>query len=156
MRVSVAKVAIMLAAVLFFAVWVLGKNLEQSGIDSESSGAYMSDTPVLYERLALRILANGDKYYLSLPNGVIERLKTDSALIQFLSPLVSVTKMSELVGHPVNDYTVGRQSLYWYPDYNTAGGPTSHFDLFSYKYLGLLPGILFVALIGFLLGRLSM
>ncbi|MEK2611958.1 hypothetical protein WLF18_22980 [Pseudomonas shirazensis] len=155
MRVSVAKVAIMLAAVLFFAVWVLGKNLEQSGIDSESSGAYMSDTPVLYERLALRILANGDKYYLSLPNGVIERLKTDSALIQFLSPLVSVTKMSELVGHPVNDYTVGRQSLlYWYPDYNTAGGPTSHFDLFSYKYLGLLPGILFVALIGFLLGSI--
>ena len=155
-RLSVAKVAIMFTAVLVFAVWVLGKNLEQSGVDSDSSGAYMSNTPVLYERLALRVLANGDKYYLSLPNGVIERLKTDSALIQLLSPLVSVTKMSEIVGHAVNDYTVGRQSLlYWYPDYDTAGGPTSHFDLFSYKYLGLLPGIVFVAFIGFLLASIA-
>lgn len=152
LRLGIGKVAGIFSVVLLFAVWVLGKNLEQSGVDSSSAGVYMPNAPILYERLALRVLANADKYYLSLPNGVIEHLETDGAAIQFLTPLVSVTKMSEWVGHPVNDYTVGRQALlYWYPGYDVAGGPTSHFDLFSYKYLGMLPGVFFAAFIGLFL-----
>ncbi len=155
-RLSLTKLLALFAMVLLFAVWVLGRNLEQSGVEENATGAYMEDSPILYERLALRILANADKYYLSLPNGVIDDLETDSALIQLLSPVVSVTKMSELVGHPVNDYTVGRQSLlHWYPDYEVAGGPTSHFDLFSYKYFGYGPGLLFAALIGLLLAAVA-
>jgi len=155
LRLGLGKVLAMFSVVLLFAVWVLGRNLEQSGVDSASTGVYMDDSPILYERLALRILANADKYYFSLPDGVIEKLETDGALVQLLAPLVSVTKMSELVGHPVNDYTVGRQALlYWYPDYDVAGGPTSHFDLFSYKYFGLLPGLLFAGFLGALLAAI--
>lgn len=156
LRLGVGKVVAIFAVVLFFAVWVLSRNLEQAGVDDTSSGVYMQDTPILYERLALRVLANADKYYLSLPNGVIETLKTDSALTQLMAPLVSVTKMSEWVGHPVNDYTVGRQALlYWYPDYDVAGGPTSHFDLFAYKYFGLVPGLMFAAFLGLFLSAIS-
>lgn len=156
LRLGVGKVVAIFAVVLFFAVWVLSRNLEQAGVDDTSSGVYMQETPILYERLALRVLANGDKYYLSLPNGVIDTLKTDSALTQLMAPLVSVTKMSEWVGHPVNDYTVGRQALlYWYPDYDVAGGPTSHFDLFAYKYFGLVPGLMFAAFLGLLLSAIS-
>ncbi|WP_156351981.1 hypothetical protein [Pseudomonas sp. NBRC 111130] len=156
LRLGIGKVFAIFSVVLFFAIWVLSRNLEQAGVDDASTGVYMQETPILYERLALRVLANADKYYLSLPNGVIEDLKTDSALIQLLAPLVSITKMSELVGHPVNDYTVGRQALlYWYPDYDVAGGPTSHFDLFSYKYFGLAPGLLFAAFIGFFLSAIA-
>jgi hypothetical protein len=156
LRLGIGKVLAIFSIVLFFAVWVLARNLQQAGVDGESSGVYMPDTPILYERLALRVLANADKYYLSLPNGVIEKLQTDGALIQLLAPLISITKMSELVGHSVNDYTVGRQALlYWYPDYDVAGGPTSHFDLFSYKYFGLVPGLFFAAFIGFFLSAVA-
>lgn len=156
LRLSLLKVSVLSAGVLFFAVWVLGKNLQGAGVDTDANGVYMTDTPFIYERLVLRVLANADKYYLSLPNGVVERLQTDSVFVQFLAPLVSVTKMSEIVGYPVNDYAVGRQALlYWYPDYVVAGGPTSHFDLFSYKYFGFLPGLAFAAFLGWFLASIA-
>ncbi|WP_288439533.1 hypothetical protein [uncultured Pseudomonas sp.] len=156
LRLNILKVGLLFSVVLFFAVWILSKNLEGAGVDTEASGVYMQDAPILYERLALRVLANADKYYLSLPNGVIEKLKTDSALVQFVAPLVSVTKLSEILGYPINDYAVGRQALlYWYPDNAIAGGPTSHFDLFSYKYFGFAPGLLFAALMGWFFASVS-
>ncbi|WP_155738228.1 hypothetical protein [Pseudomonas putida] len=156
LRLNFFKVGALFSVVLVFAVWVLSKNLEGAGVDTQASGVYMPNTPMLYERLALRILANADKYYLSLPNGVIEELKTDSVFVQFIAPLVSVTKMSEIVGYPINDYAVGRQALlYWYPDNTIAGGPTSHFDLFSYKYFGFFPGLMFAALMGWFLASVA-
>ena len=156
LRLNILKVGALFSVVLLFAMWILSKNLAGAGVDTQASGVYMPDTPMLYERLALRVLANADKYYLSLPNAVIEEFKTDSALIQFVAPLISVTKMSEIVGHPVNDYAVGRQALlYWYPDNTIAGGPTSHFDLFSYKYFGFVPGLLFAALMGWFLASVT-
>ncbi|WP_236410420.1 hypothetical protein, partial [Pseudomonas lactis] len=67
-----------------------------------------------------------------------------------------VTTLSNAVGHPVNDYTVGRQSLlYWYPTFDVAGGPTSHYDLFAYKYLGYAGGLLFVMMLSFVLSSIS-
>ncbi|PLU84359.1 MULTISPECIES: hypothetical protein [Pseudomonas] len=156
LRLSFLKVGILFSVVLIFAIWILGKNLQGAGVDAEAPGVYMQGTPVIYERLVLRVLANADKYYLSLPNGVIEELKADRVLVQFIAPLISVTKMSEIVGYPINDYAVGRQALlYWYPDYSVAGGPTSHFDLFSYKYFGFLPGLLFAAFVGWFLASIA-
>ncbi|WP_010224121.1 hypothetical protein [Pseudomonas donghuensis] len=155
-RLGFIKVALISTVVGFFALFVLAKNLDNSGVDASSGGGYMPEVPMLVERLVLRVLANGDKYYFALPNDVIEELETDGVFIQLLAPLVSVTKMSELVGHPVDNYTIGKQSLlYWYPNYDIAGGPTSHFDLFAYKYFGLIPGFIFSAFIGFLLASVS-
>jgi hypothetical protein len=155
-KLSFIKLSIIGAVVLTFCLYILSVNLQNSGVDTSSNGQYLKDSPLIIERLVLRVLANADKYYLALPNNVIERLQTDSLGLQLLSPLVGVTRLSEWVGHPVNDFTVGRQSLlYWYPDFAIAGGPTSHFDLFSYKYLGYIPGAVFVCLLGYLLAAIS-
>lgn len=155
-RLSVAKLLVLGTAVLLFAGYILTRNLENSGVDATERGVYMPDSSVLVERLVLRVFANADKYYFSLPNNVIERLETDSFFLQMLSPLVGVTTLSKAVGHQVNDYTVGRQTLlYWYPSFDVAGGPTSHYDLFAYKYLGYFGGLLFVIMLSFFLCSIS-
>lgn len=155
-RLSVTKLFVLGTAVLLFAGYILTRNLENSGVDATERGVYMPDSSVLVERLVLRVFANADKYYFSLPNNVIERLETDSFFLQMLSPLVGVTTLSKAVGHQVNDYTVGRQTLlYWYPSFDVAGGPTSHYDLFSYKYLGYFGGLLFVMMLSFFLCSIS-
>lgn len=155
-RIGFTKLLFLGAVVLLFAGYILTRNLENSGVDVSERGVYMPNSSVLVERLVLRVFANADKYYFSLPGNVIERLETDSFFLQMLSPLVGVTTLSNAVGHPVNDYTVGRQTLlYWYPTFDVAGGPTSHYDLFAYKYLGYIGGLLFVIMLSFILSSIS-
>ena len=155
-RVGFTKLFLLGVTVLLFAGYILTRNLENSGVDVSERGVYMPNSSVLVERLVLRVFANADKYYFALPGNVIERLETDSFFLQMLSPLVGVTTLSNAVGHPVNDYTVGRQSLlYWYPTFDVAGGPTSHYDLFAYKYLGYAGGLLFVMMLSFVLSSIS-
>jgi len=94
--------------------------------------------------LVFRIIGSGDTSYLILPNGVIEYIQTDNALTRFIAPIIGSGNLSNLLGYPVTDYTVGRQALlYFDPTNSIAGGPTSHFDLFGYVYFGVIGGFIF-------------
>jgi hypothetical protein len=152
LRLSLLKVGFIFFFALFFSTFVLIINLKSNGIDSEAESQFFTGVPVIAERFILRILANGDKYYLLLPDNIIDKIETDNIFVRLLSPIVGVTKLSSIVGYNVGDYTVGRQAiLYWYPGYEVPGGPTSHFDLFAYKYCGIGLGALFIIFIAWIM-----
>lgn len=143
-------------AALFFALLVLTFNLRNNNVDTEADAMYMAGSPVLVERLVFRVLGNADKYFLGLPNDVVDKLYTDSVLVRFASPIVGVTRLSEMLGYPVNDFNVGRQILLYYnPGQEVAGGPTSHFDLFAYKYFGVEFAFVWVIITAFLLATIN-
>lgn len=148
--------SIMLTA-LGFAIIVLSNNLRNDANTQGAGPEYMAGDSLVVERLFLRILANADKYYFSLPNGVIHELKTDNVAVAFAAPFVGTGRISALVGYNVDDLNIGRQTLtYFYPDYDIAGGPTSHFDLFAYKYFGWFFGVGFVLLVAALLAAIML
>lgn len=136
---------------LVFAMFVLSSNLEKKGLDVDAAPSYMPGGDVLTERLVLRILSNADKYYLTLPGGVLDKLQTDDLWVRFVAPMVGTTRLSSMLGYNVNNYNVGRQALLYYdPNYEIAGGPTSHFDLFVYKYFGNYFGWMWVTFSAFM------
>lgn len=142
---------------LTFALLVLAANLKNDAVARDAEPSYMAGDSLVLERFVLRILANADKYYFSLPNHVIDELQTDNVVVAFLSPLVGSGRMSALVGYDVNEYGIGRQTLmYFYPDNDVAGGPTSHFDLFAYKYFGWIGGPFFVVFLSFLFSSIML
>jgi hypothetical protein len=138
-----------------FALLVLSINLDKTGFDRDAGPTHMAGNSVLLERLLLRVLANADKYYFSLPDNVIDNLEADSVIVRFISPLLGETQMSTLLGYNVGDYGLGRQTImYHYPSLDVAGGPTSHFDLFAYKYFGWGFGWAFVIFVSLVLSFL--
>lgn len=145
------------AIALFFALFALTVNLQNNEVDTGADAQYVTGAPIVVERLIFRVLGNADKYYLGLPNEVVDKIQTDNAAVRFLSPLIGVTRLSDILGYNVNDFNVGRQLLlYFDPAREVAGGPTSHFDLFSYKYFGIFFGLIWIVFTAFLLAAIRM
>ena len=136
---------------LVFALGIYSINLQNNGQGSKES-SFIPGVPFVVEALGLRVLANGDKYFLGLPNGVVETAEIKPAWVRIVGSLISSTAMSRIVGYDINDYSVGKQILYyWEPSWDIAGGPTSHFDLYSYKQFGVVGGAFFTLFIAFVL-----
>ncbi|CAA6812516.1 MAG: Unknown protein [uncultured Sulfurovum sp.] len=150
-KISNLKILIITISSLAFALIVYSVNLSNNGLaDKESK--YIPGTPFVVEALSFRVLANADKYFLSLPNDVIEEVETKPIYIRLLAPVIGSTRLSKMLGYDVNNYSIGKQILlYWHPKFDIAGGPTSHFDLFAYKQLGYLGGFLWVVFTAFIL-----
>jgi len=149
------KTLALVSAVMVFAVLGLMINLGKNNVSMSGGSQYVGGVPIIVERFVDRILANGNQSYMSLPNEVIERIQTDSVFVRFLAPIVGTTKLSSLLGYNVGDYSVGRQIILYYdPSLTVAGGPTSHFDLFAYKYFGTFGGVFFIAYIAFVIGMI--
>lgn len=145
-----------LGIALPFAFLILILNLEAQGIAAFESGDLVRSVPMFLQRFFQRVLSNGDQVYLGLPYGVIDQLKTDSLSMRFASSLFGNTFMSNLFGYDVSQFNVGRQALlYHYPGVVIAGGPTSHFDLFAYKYMGEFFGYFFALISAIILGFIS-
>lgn len=105
------------------------------------------------ELLLLRILANGDAYYLSLTEHVIDTVIVEHPWLQLLSNTFGNSVMAKLFDIDFSNLDVGRQIwLYWYPDDPVMRGPTNHFDLAGYAYFGYVGGLLFSAVIGYVIG----
>src|SRR5690554_3901934 len=120
--------------VLFFALLVQSFDLKNQNLDA-SRAQYLPEKYFSIERMIFRVIGNGDQYYLGLPNAVVEEIETDSVVTRFAAPLIGSTNLSQSLGYNVNNYSVGRQiTLHHSPNREVAGGATSHFDLFAYKY----------------------
>ena len=151
-KFSITQIAGIFITVLSFALLVLSTNLEKTNINTENTEQYFNFDSLLLDRLALRVLANADKYYWSLPNNVIDEIETDSLIIRLLSPIVGITKLSTILKYDVSEYDVGRQIvLFHFPKQEAAGGATSHLDLFVYKYFNPYFGWVWVAFTSFTL-----
>lgn len=154
-KINFIKGVILLSIATGFAILGLYINLMNNNIETSSEGQYINGVPIVVEKFIHRILANGDQSYMSLPNDVIDKIKTDNIYIRLLTPIIGISQMSKIVGYPANDLSVGRQIILYYDDdMDVAGGPTSHFDLFSYVYFGL-GGIIFVIFLGYILGSIN-
>ena len=153
-KISFIKGVILLSIATFFAIIGLYINLVNNNMESSGDEQHIKGVPIVAEKFIHRILANGNQSYMSLPNDVIEQIKTDNILIRLLTPIIGTSQMSRIVGYPANDLGVGRQIILYYTDMDVAGGPTSHFDLFSYVYFGL-GGIIFVIFLGYILGSIN-
>lgn len=139
-----------------FAIAALTINLAKNDVTENNTSRQFSELPFVIERLFLRVLGNGDKYYLGLPNDVIENIETDNIFVRFASPLVGSTRLSQMLGYDVGHLNVGKQILLHHnPDYLYAGGPTSHFDLFSYKYFGYQFGWIWIIFTSLLLASIA-
>ncbi|MBS7818548.1 hypothetical protein [Wohlfahrtiimonas chitiniclastica] len=112
--------------------------------------------PIAIELLISRVFANGDMYYLGLTNDVFNKIiheKDISFIYLLLRPYLGSSIMEALF----NDQAIpiGRAIwLSWYPD-SISGGSTDHFDLAAYAYFGIYFGAIFVAVLGFLIGRIN-
>lgn len=144
-RISLVKGFVLLFVSMVFALFVLYFNFNLQGDDNLTN--IISET---FFRLTDRIMSNGDMYYLGLPNEVIEKINTNNVLVDFFTPILSSGFLSSLAGYDVYSYDIGKQILlYHYPEFNLAGGPVEHFDLFGYKHFGIIGGCVFSLLIGF-------
>lgn len=138
---------------LIFSIFALSVNLQQSGVYEVAGTTELKALGPVLERFIYRLIASGDTSYLLLPNGIIDQIETDNVFARFIMSILGVTVSSVLLGYPLESYSVGRQALlYFDPNNQVAGGPTSHFDLFSYVYLGPFGGCIFVAIIAWFLG----
>jgi hypothetical protein len=105
-------------------------------------------TPIVVDKLFLRLLSDGDMYYLSLPNGVIDDIQTDNVIVRFTSQVFGNSLTSKILGYDVSRFTVGKAiQVYHHESLDVSGGPVSHIDLFSYKYFGFIFGTVFIILL---------
>lgn len=121
-----------------FAVALYQINLTANN-KANKEAEFIKGVPFVVEAIGLRVLANGDKYFLSLPNNVIDTITSYPMYIRLTGAIASSTFVSGIYGENINNYSIGKQILYHHdPNFDSAGGPTSHFDLYAYKHLGYL------------------
>lgn len=138
---------------LFFSLYFISKLSVMIGY---TSSQYIPDAPVAIELLLLRILANGDAYYLSLTEHVIDKVIIEYPWLQLLSNTFGNSVMANIFSIDFSNLDVGRQIwLHWYPNDPVMRGPTNHFDLAGYAYFGYGGGIIFSAVIGYVIGVIN-
>lgn len=140
--------------ILAFAIYFTNKLSESIDYDSK----YTNMSPGI-EMLILRIIANGDMYYLGLPNDVLFKVseKTSNFFELILKPYLGNNLTSKIFSREVNSdsLNIGRAIWdYWFP-YSISGGSTDHFDLAAYSYFGFFGGTFLVLSIGFFIGRIN-
>jgi hypothetical protein len=139
-----------------YALTQLFFNFKADASPAANTTQYISGTPLLLEQFAVRIVSNGDMYYLGLPSEVLHSIRVDHPLVQLFGPIIGGGAISSLFGYDVNNTDVGRQIiLYWDPFYPVSGGPTNHFDLTAYVYFGPILGTLFVMILALILAQIN-
>ncbi|MCU6345520.1 hypothetical protein [Enterobacter quasiroggenkampii] len=147
---SLFLILIIASCFLLFSLYFISKLSVMIGY---TSSQYIPGAPVALELLLLRILANGDAYYLSLTEHVLDTVIVEHPWLQLLSNTFGNSVMAKLFNIDFSNLDVGRQIwLYWYPNDPVMRGPTNHFDLAGYAYFGYAGGLIFSAVIGYVIG----
>lgn len=152
-KLNFYKISLIVVVSTIFALVILSLNLKSN--DQSDVSLYSESSSPLIDRFIFRILSNGDMYYLSLPNEVIDKIEKDNVIVRIGAQIFGNTPLSNFLGYDVSKYSVGKSILLYHnPNFELAGGPVSHIDLFSYIYLGNF-GYLFTILIAFLIFSIS-
>lgn len=141
-------------SILLFAVIFTNKLAQKINYNSQ----YTNLSPGV-EMFVSRVIANGDMYYLSLPNDILFKVKgqTSNFFELILKPYLGNDLTAQIFSHERNfeSLNIGRAIWeYWFP-YSMSGGSTDHFDLAAYSYLNIYGGTLLVICIGFFIGRVN-
>ena len=144
-------IVILSVAMVSFVLFMLNFASESLGYKKSN---YM-DAPVVVELFFMRIFANGDMYYFSLPNAVIDKLTVENPIYQLFGYIIGNGGMSRFFDYDYSGNDIGRLIWkYWYPDDTISRGPTNHFDLAGYSYFGIYGGMLMTLMIGFIIGKI--
>lgn len=157
-KIRVNIKTILLGTILLFtlSLVVVSLILKMSSGIGYTESQYIPGAPVALELFVMRIIANGDSYYLSLTERVLDYISFSSPVLQFLSNTFGNSVMSNIFHADFSNGDIGRQIwLYWYPDDEVMRGPTAHFDIAGLVYFGYVGGVIFSALIGALLGVIN-
>lgn len=150
---SLILISVIIICFTFFSLYFISKLSVMIGYNSSQ---YIAGAPVAIELLLLRILANGDAYYLSLTEHILDKVIIEHPFLQLLSNTFGNSIMAKFFDIDFSNLDVGRQIwLHWYPDDPVMRGPTNHFDLAGYAYFGYIGGIIFSAAIGYLIGIIN-
>lgn len=150
---TIVLAGVFLVALFLFILFMLQKLSDGIGYQNSQ---YIPGAPVTLELFILRILANGDSYYLSLTQRVLDDININFPVLQFFSNVFGNSFMSRLFGQDFSNGDIGRQIwLYWYPDDDIMRGPTAHFDISGLVYFGYIGGVIFSIVIGVVLGSLN-
>ncbi len=150
---SIFLISLIASCFVLFSLYFISKLSVMIGY---TSSQYIPGAPVAIELLLLRILANGDAYYLSLTEHVIDKVIVAHPWLQLLSNTFGNSVMAKVFNIDFSNLDVGRQIwLYWYPDDPVMRGPTNHFDLAGYAYFGYLGGLIFSLVIGYIIGKIN-
>lgn len=141
-------------SILLFAIVFTNKLAQKIDYDSK----YTNLSPGV-EMFLSRIIANGDMYYLGLPNDILFKVKDQSSNFFELTikPYLGSGLTSKLFSHEKSfeSFNIGRLIWeYWFP-YSISGGSTDHFDLAAYAYLNIYGGTFLVIFIGLFIGRMN-
>lgn len=139
-----------------FALVFLNFGFQAREAEDVGRTTYAEGVSLPVELLVLRIIGNGDMYYLGLPNDTyFQVVSVHNPLAQLFGPLVGDGVMKNFFDYNLADSEIGRQIwLYWYPGDTVIRGPTSHFELVAYSYFGPLLGGVFCIVLGVSVGWL--
>jgi hypothetical protein len=146
-------------AVLFFAtIYALVQlffNFHEVDSSASAQAQYITGTPLVIEQFSIRIISNGDMYFMGLPPAVLHSLRVEHPIAQLFGPILGGGPIPSLLGYQLGP-DIGEQiKLYWNPFTHDLGGPTDHFDLVAYVYFGPLLGVLFVMCLALLLAQIT-
>ncbi|MEW9788637.1 O-antigen polymerase [Escherichia coli] len=154
-RINLKFLAISLvsfSAMIAYVLYILTFTSESIGYTSSQ----YTDLPVIFELFLMRIIANGDAYYFSLPYDTINRIVVENPFIQLFGYIGGNGFVKTVFSYNYFDNDVGRLIWkQWYPWDDIARGPTSHFDLAGYVFFGFIGSLIMTSIIGFIIGRIS-
>lgn len=156
-RVSILNFFKVIALAFFLLSYAL-QFTKQLAIQLGYTSTY-TEYAVHIELLIMRVLANGDTYYLGLPYNIVDHVSDNlSSFTELIfRPYLGSQLTHLLFGSSTSDevLNIGRAIWeFWYPN-SLKGGGVDHFDLFSYSHLGVVPGGIFILVMGFFIGRMN-
>ena len=153
---KIIKPALMILIVsTVYAISQMYFNIEASGGTENKSAYYDSYTkgPLLLDLYAMRIVNNGDIYYIALPEPVFQNVVIDHPFALLFSDVFGGKLLGSIFDIDIyRSFDISHQSMgYWYGTYDGVVGPVDHFDLDAYKFFGPLGGIVFVSCLAFII-----
>lgn len=98
-----------------------------------------------------RLVASGDTYYFSYPDGVIETINGSKGFLALFGDIFSVLRIVPRENQPA---VLGVQLFQYYYDADLIAGPNARQNVFGYVYYGFYGSILFSFAIGYVLSLL--
>ncbi len=126
---------IILLCGLFFIFFTISFQSNNSGSDTSGLAIFL-----------FRLVASGDAYYFSYPNGYIENLSHAKPFLALFGDIFSTLRIIPREQQPV---ILGYQLYQLYGQSDTIMGPNARHNVFGYVYFGFYGSILFSYILGF-------
>jgi hypothetical protein len=138
-----------------YALAQMSINYHKADSSVGTDAQYIAGAPLLVEQFSVRIISNGDVYFMGLPPPVLDSIHVDHPVEQMFGGILGGGAIASLLGYPKGNDIGEQVKAYWYPFSFDPSGPTDHFDLTAYLYFGPVLGVLFVLCLALILAQIT-